>query len=143
MQSEDYVSLDVAKLLDKLKIQIPTLYYRVNKDTDNHEIGSLLHKNETSVQFFNKLFLFPAPTLYEVQMRIWQHHQLLVNAFIKSPFALPHEFMYCIQDAKNSIDDYGTFISDPNTSFESIQQALNEGILYVLNTLYNEKNKEN
>lgn len=40
-------------------------------------------------------------------------------------------------------DDYGTFISDPNTSFESIQQALNEGILYVLNTLYNEKNKEN
>lgn len=77
------------------------------------------------------------PTLYEAQQWLWQKHRLLVTAFLEAPFGKPYEFIYCIQDAKNSVDNNGSVISEQ--SFESIQKALNEGILEALKTIDDEK----
>lgn len=111
MKKEDYVSLEVAKLLEKKGFEREGAYFWD---------GGVL-----------------CPTLYEAQQWLWQKHRLLVTAFLEAPFGKPYEFIYCIQDAKNSVDNNGSVISEQ--SFESIQKALNEGILEALKTIDDEK----
>lgn len=122
MKKEDYVSLEVAKLLKEKGFNDICKSCYVN---DNFMDMSKWVKCDGCCSDF-----YPAPTLYESEKWIWSNYKLLVTAFIKAPFGQPYEFIYCIQDAKNTIDDYGTKVSDK--SFDSYEEALNAGILEAL-----------
>lgn len=122
MRREDYVSLNVAKMLkEKGYKEICTGCYR------NEEFMNISSFNDADM--FGGDF-YAAPNLYEAQKWIWRSHKMLVTAFIKAPFGQPYEFIYCIQDAKNTIDDYGTIVSDK--PFDTYEEALNAGILEAL-----------
>lgn len=127
MNREDYVSLEVAKILKEKGFDYATLYYYEK----NGKLGMMNLDAQSQMRkhgYMNDIY--PRPTLYEAQKWLWNNHKLLVVAFLKAPFGQPCEFIYCIQDAKNTLDDYGTIVSDE--SYESIQIALNAGILEAL-----------
>lgn len=127
MNKEDYVSLEVAKLLKEKGFDYATLYYYEKSGKlgmMNLEAQSQMRKHG----YMNDIY--PRPTLYEVQKWIWHNHKLLVTSFVKAPFGGPYEFIYCIQDVKNTIDDYGTKVSDK--SFDTYEEALNAGIFEAL-----------
>lgn len=77
--------------------------------------------------------LTPCPTLYDVQQWLWNHHRLLVTAFLDEPFTDPYQFLWSIQDAKNDIDNYGNIIS--NHGYRNYQEALDAGICMALKTI--------
>lgn len=122
MEKEDYVSLDVAKLL-KEKGYDEDCNILVAEECWSFNKGKLTCVDK------DREFC-PFPTLYEAAKWLWQEHELLVNAFLEAPFGKPYQFIYCIQDAKNTLDDYGTIVSDK--SFSSFEEALNAGILEAL-----------
>lgn len=123
MNNEDYVSLEVAKLL-KEKGYDEECYSAYDKQG---RIGKYITPINWNREYS---WALSRPTLYEAKKWIWQSHNLLTTAFIKEPFGQPYEFIYCIQDAKNTIDDYGTIVSDK--SFDTYEEALNSGILEAL-----------
>lgn len=132
MNKEDFVSLEVAKLLQKKGFKEQCLAYYHNDVllfvTVPYRSVDIFGILECSIsQMYDGI---PCPTLYEVQKWLWQKHELLVTVFIEAPFAKPYQFMYCIQDSKNTIDDYGTIVSEK--SYSSIQEALNIGVLEAL-----------
>lgn len=132
MNKEDHVSFEVAELLKGKGYNAPCLAYYMGRKliyvTSSFRGSDLeaLYEESYSQVYGN----IPAPTLYEADKWIWQNHKLLVNAFLKSPFGQPYEFMFYIQDAKNTLDDYGIKVSDK--SFDTYEEALNTGILEAL-----------
>lgn len=124
MNKEDYVSLEVAKMLKEKGFNEECEYYISENTSQVFYKGRLKPFKEV------EHIVFKCPTLYEAQKWIWQSNKSLVTAFIKAPFGQPHEFIYCIQDAKNTIDDYGTIVSEE--AFSSYEEALNTGILEAL-----------
>ncbi|MBM6865699.1 hypothetical protein H6A66_11045 [Bacteroides caecigallinarum] len=121
-QEEDYIELSTSKLLASVgyeEIDIRCFY--AEDEPGRGEVW------------------YPKITLYEAQKWIWQSYKLLVTAFIKAPFGQPYEFIYCIQDAKNTIDDYGTIISDG--SFNTYEAALNAGIYRACQMIKESKRK--
>lgn len=139
MKKEDYVSLEVAKLLEEKGYDEPcSSRYIVAEDgrCEFERVNTFDIKKSMDLGEIKDGYLFDsylAPSLYDVQQWLWQKHKLLVTAFLEAPFGKPYEFIYCIQDAKNSVDDNGSVISEQ--SFDSIQKALNEGILEALKTI--------
>lgn len=125
MNKEDFVSLEVAKLLDTTNVEFPTYYRRIN----NKE-GDLLHIADVRKQNISMICAFPAPTLYQAQQYLWSEHKLLVTAFLDEPFAEPYQFLWSIQDANKEIDNYGNVIS--KEKYSTYQEALNAGILKAL-----------
>ncbi len=123
MDKEIYVSLKCAKMLKEKGFDEQCRYTYCGESEENVYVG-----NNKNSNYPNNVCSMP--TLYEAQKWLWENHRLLVNAFLKAPFGQPYEFMYCIQDAKNTLDDYGTSISDE--SYGNLQEALNTGIIEVL-----------
>lgn len=121
MEDKDYVSSDVAKLLHEKRFDSPCGSFYT-------EEGELWHSRFEDN--FNRMNFYSRPTLYDAQKWLWNNHMLFVASFVESPFGEPFEFIYCIQCVLNTIDDYGTIVSDK--SFESIQEALNLGIFEAL-----------
>lgn len=122
MKKEDYVSLEVAKLLkDKGYGGVCSAYYYK---------GKLFQCKCWNQSDMYEGKFYASPTLYEAQKWLWRKYELLVTAFLEAPFGKPYNFIYCIQDAKNSVDNHGTVVSDG--SFGSIQEAINAGILEAL-----------
>lgn len=132
MKKEDYVSLEVAMLLDRVGYsedcsRLYVIYANGESDLyiPRYDISSTYHLSR--IKDGGMQDEFRAPTLQDVQKWLWEKYELLVTAFLEAPFAKPYRFMYCIQDAKNALDDYRTTVS--TQSFDSIQKALNEGII--------------
>lgn len=132
MNAEDYVSLEVAKMLrEKGFGEICHAYW-------------WQYKNETRLEIenyrFSKIYLearnngyddvLLAPTLYEVAKWLREKHKMVVCAFLSEPFVEPLRFMYFIQSPNFGLDDYSTIIK--NEDFSSYEEALNAGILEAL-----------
>ena len=106
MNKEDYVSLEVAKLLkEKGFNEICNTAY------EEGEINPLFYGTFQNNGDGYVAGHIAAPTLYEAQQWLWEHHKLLVTAFLDEPFTEPYEFLWSIQDAKNDIDNYDNIIS--------------------------------
>lgn len=130
MDKKDYISLEVALLLSKKKIELPTYYYRINKDTDNCEIGDLLHKSSVHVHYFNKLHLFPAPTLYEVQK--WLRKNYNIHITIGNSAS---GYWWEASKADNGTTLYNYNYSGPNDGgkWDTYEECLNSAIYTILN----------
>lgn len=130
MNKEDYVSLEVAKLLkEKGFNEYCGAYYHLNLENMTEEECFEVAPNK---DFKNKDngYRVGAPTLYEAQKWIWQSRKSLVIAFLDEPFVEPYQFLWGIQDVNNGIDNYGNIISKEN--YNTYQEALNAGILEAL-----------
>lgn len=125
MNKEDYVSLEVAKLLKEKGYEYITAW-AYNLKFNNLELA-----HESNVRLSK--IRFSAPTLYEAQKWLWKEKQLLVTSFLDEPFAEPYQFLWSIQDAKNEIDNYGNVIS--KCKYDSYEEALNAGLLEALKTI--------
>lgn len=125
MGKEDYVSLQVAKLL---KEKGYNEYCRVTYfyDANNLTMSSVFNRKNTELNDN----CYSCPTLYEAQQWLWNVHKLLVSAFLDEPFSEPYEFLWAIQDAKNDIDNYGNKISEHG--YRNYQESMNAGILEAL-----------
>lgn len=122
MNKEDYVSLEVAKLLkEKGFNDLVFSQYTVR--------GSVWICNEPE-NFNESADCYSRPTLYEAQKWIWENYRLLITSFLDEPFVVPFSFLWSIQDAKKGIDNYDNKISKEN--YQTYEQALNAGILEAL-----------
>lgn len=130
MNKEDYVSLEVAKLLkEKGFNEYCGAYYHLNwEDMTEEECFEVAPNHD----FRNKDngYRVGAPTLYQAQQYLWSEHKLLVTAFLDEPFAEPYQFLWSIQDANKEIDNYGNVIS--KEKYSTYQEALNAVILKAL-----------
>lgn len=128
---EDYVSLETAKMLKEKGFNEPcNAWYGINgsefasADTSNH--------NYT----FPKDSRYSKPTLYEAHKWIWERHKMFVSAAPNSPFTAPLEFFFWIDFPTETIDVFGSLITEEH--FPSYQQALDAGIRYALNLIKKE-----
>lgn len=131
MNKEDYVSLEVAKLLKEKGYDecCEHKYIKEKEDTKREEWDDDL----CAVCTVYDTVSYPKPTLYEAQKWLWKEKQLLVTSFLDEPFAEPYQFLWSIQDAKNEIDNYGNVIS--KCKYDSYEEALNAGLLEALKTI--------
>lgn len=138
MKKEDYVSIEEAKLLrEKGFNEFCGAYYHLSWGNEATEDECFEVAPSYDFKNSDNTYRVGAPTLYEAQQWLWNKYKLLVTAFLEAPFGKPYNFIYCIQDAKNSVDNNGTIISDE--SFDSLQKALNAGLLEALKNIDDEK----
>lgn len=129
MNKEDYVSLEVAKLLNEKRIELPTRYYRIDENINNYETGDLLHKSDIHRYSLNILHAFPAPSLYDVQKLLRDKYYIAVNPYNRvstNGVSWSYEFNN-IKTCKSVLDRNTTFIG-----FDTYEEALNNGILRAL-----------
>lgn len=125
MNKEDYVSLEVAKLLKEKGY---------DEDCNTFIVEECWGFNKGKLMCVDKdRELCTFPTLYEAQKWLWKEKQLLVTSFLDESFAEPYQFLWSIQDAKKEIDNYGNVIS--KCKYNSYEEALNAGILEALKTI--------
>lgn len=130
MNKEDYVSLQVAKLLkEKGYNEYCGAYYHCNYD-DMTEEECFEVAPDYDFRNSSNIYRIAAPTLYEAQQWLWNVYKLLVTAFLDEPFSEPYEFLWTIQDSKNDIDNYGNKISI--NVYRSYQEAMDAGIFEAL-----------
>ena len=139
MRKEDFVSLDVTRLLKECKMEIPTYFFRAAKDTDNCDIGDLLHKNNKHIQYFNKQYLFPAPTLYEVQKLLREQYNIHITIGNSAS-----GYWWELSKADNGTTIYDYNYSGPNDGgkWDCYEDALDSAILTVLNSKLIKKTKQ-
>lgn len=78
-----------------------------------------------------------APDIYTAANWIWRSHEKLISVYLLSPFCRPYSFSYFIQDAKNTLDDYGNIV--PTESYGSVEEAYDKGIEKALEIIMIEK----
>lgn len=126
----DYVSLEIAKLL-KDKNFNEYCEKKISKNTGFIEDCDFDHVKYNNSNFDSDSEFLSCPTLYETVLWIYKKYGTLISVFFNDPVIAPHEFLYCILDSRTEIDSaYGSVIS--NKSYESIQEALSEGIKHFL-----------
>lgn len=127
MEKEDYVSLQVAKLLkEKGFNEICSAAYSIEDENINPLFYGTFQNNGDGYVAGH----IAAPTLYEAQKWLWNNHRILVTAFLNNPFSEPYGFVWTIQDAKKEFDSYRNIISQ--NVYRSYQEAMNAGILEAL-----------
>lgn len=131
MNKEDYVSLEVAKLLAENKIEIPTYYHRISKNINSYKVGDLLHISEVHKNHIVKLYAFPAPTLYEVQKWLRKQGDFVVITPRYSNKYQIIEYEYRIIQYTDLIDKNRKGKLSP-VVYESYEECFNEGILEAL-----------
>lgn len=129
MKREDYVSLEVAKLLkEKGFDECCGAYYHCNWDEMTEEECfevALIHVFRNS----NNRYRIGAPTLYEAQKWLRNNHGIAVNTYNRvstKGISWSYEFNK-IETCKSIIDRNSSFIG-----FDTYEEALNEGILEAL-----------
>lgn len=118
MNKEDYVSLEVAKLLKEKGFDEPYFYFYHNSElyTLNGDIVCSECDN------IHDGIIYPAPTLYEVQKRLREGHNIHIIIGVDD---LDWWYQLC------SADGIGA-ITDSHAGFKCYEEALNEGILKAL-----------
>ena len=129
MNKEDYVSLEVAKLLKEKGFNEPCDWIYDTKEQcfkNSKEVNF-------NVTFTNSILrdnVYCVPSLYEAQKWILMRSKLLTMSFIAEPFAEPLKYLYGIQSPSFGLDNYSTIISEKE--YDTYEEALNEGILEAL-----------
>lgn len=121
MTKEDYVSLEVAKMMKEKGFNEKCRYVY---NTDH--IGITIEKINSELPNG----CFSMPTLYEAQKWLWYNYNINVSVFILSPFKEPYKFLFIIQRCKETKDDYSNIISSKPIS--NYEEALKYGILEAL-----------
>lgn len=100
MKKEDYVSLEVAKLLKEKGFNNPCIYFycEMHDCIENTLSNSCRFKKVTYKELEDGDLLIP--TLYEAVKWLWEKYKLLVMSFLDEPFVEPYVFLWSVQDAK-------------------------------------------
>lgn len=134
MNDNDFVSLDVAKLLKEKGFDEECVaYYAGEKlayicastrgaDVKMIENMSVIYKDCATL----------APTLMQAHRWLWYRYRMIVSAFLDQPFT-DLQFLWCIQDTKRGFDNYDNVVSD--TKYKNYEDAFNAGLKEALVTI--------
>ena len=129
MNKEDYVSLEVAKLLKekKFKQKCKEKYIVEDKDKSRQEWddGLMCYKS-----FYNTIE-YPKPSLYEAQKWIRLRYGIYVYPSVYLPKDNEESCIYTVDSYKYNNNYWETFIIN-TIKYETYEEALNAGILEVL-----------
>lgn len=144
MRKQDYVSIEVAKLLQEKGFREPC------KGTYLMEFKGefALRASGFRQARINDLCRIPskkiqleylAPSITMVQEWLWEKHMMLVGVFLVEPFAEPYKYSYAIQSPLNGLDNYGTIVCKED--FDSVWAAWNAGFLSALDSIESTNNE--
>lgn len=127
MNKEDYVSLEVAKLLKEKGFDKRCEQRFVEKIDGTEREG--WNDDLCAICEVSDVIYYPKPTLYEAQKWLRNNHGIAVNTYNRvstKGISWSYEFNK-IETCKSIIDRNSSFIG-----FDTYEEALNEGILEAL-----------
>lgn len=121
MKREDYVSLEVAKLLKEKNYDVPTReYYSFDKNKLEYGVFCV-ENNKRNGDFCS------APTLYEIAKWLRETHDIAVCVH---PYG--YSWDYTLFNLSKINDDYNHVSIISNVFYKTYEEALNEGIKEAL-----------